>query len=399
MGQKKSKPNTNEVVEIFDDSDTNYEPCIPYACGSNLNGELSLESSKIQYRFLQINFDAIKQQVKFLRFGRGSTYVVTKNNDLYVIGRNNFGQLGLGDEVERRIFTKVENGLFSKGIKDISCGFDHVVILLQDGKVLSCGSNQVGQLCLYHNDNVNVFTEITHMITGLSFESISCGGYFTYLITTYGELYSCGQNTDGQLGLESEINRSTLKKVPIDFLVKEVRCGLNHTIILTTYNEVYVAGYNSNGQLGLGHKTNQNTFRKLEFESGITISEVFCGAVHTIFKTSNGEVYVCGGNKSGQLGMKSPDQLSPVQVKFFMKKSPIRLVNTQMSNHTVVVTQDNKMWVCGRGEDGQLGNGLDSNVEEFQLVKPSADFKIDSEKILQVMALDKATFVITGRKV
>ena len=79
-------------------------------------------------------------------------------------------------------------------------------------------------------------------------------------------------------------------------------CGNRHNIILTENNELYVCGYNDYGQLGLGDNKNRNTHTKLEHNFGI-IKNIYCGGFHNIILNENNEIFVCGYNHYGQLGL------------------------------------------------------------------------------------------------
>ncbi|KYN08721.1 RCC1 and BTB domain-containing protein 1 [Cyphomyrmex costatus] len=87
---------------------------------------------------------------------------------------------------------------------------------------------------------------------------VSCGETFTIVIIENGKVYSCGNNCVGQLG------RPSIKKVDqilrqVNFLndtifIVKVVCGFEHTLALTDDRKIYAWGGNSNGQLGIGNK-------------------------------------------------------------------------------------------------------------------------------------------------
>jgi hypothetical protein len=69
-----------------------------------------------------------------------------------------------------------------------------------------------------------------------------------------GSLYTFGCGVMGQLGHRSTKSISRPKQVE-DFGNKKIKLiagGLNHSIVCTHLGDVYVCGHNKDGQLGLG---------------------------------------------------------------------------------------------------------------------------------------------------
>ena len=93
-------------------------------------------------------------------------------------GNNSYGQLGLNDITQRSIFVNVTN---ITGVKQISCGDQHSLILMNTGNIKTCGWNAEGQLGL--NDLVQrvVFTDVPN-ITEVA--DISCGHQHTIISTS-----------------------------------------------------------------------------------------------------------------------------------------------------------------------------------------------------------------------
>ena len=66
---------------------------------------------------------------------------------MFAWGKASDGQLGLGGIEEPLLpLPKWNKHVGNRRIKEIACGKNHTVILLEDGGVFSCGSNDVGQL-------------------------------------------------------------------------------------------------------------------------------------------------------------------------------------------------------------------------------------------------------------
>ena len=84
------------------------------------------------------------------------TFIIKNDGTVYSTGRNDSGQLGLGDTNNRTTFTKVN----IDNVKCIYCGYYHSFILKKDGTVYSAGNNYYGQLGLGDNTNRSTFTKV-----------------------------------------------------------------------------------------------------------------------------------------------------------------------------------------------------------------------------------------------
>ena len=81
-------------------------------------------------------------------------------------------------------------------IKQIAGGGAHTMILMKSGELWSCGYNNYGQLGLGSTTTQRTFTYCLKNV-----EFVACGYNFTFVIKTDGTLWSCGRNNKGQLGL------------------------------------------------------------------------------------------------------------------------------------------------------------------------------------------------------
>lgn len=82
---------------------------------------------------------------------------------------------------------------------------------------------------------------------------------------------------------------------PINFREKvvQIACGLYHTVLLTKHGEVYTCGFNLFGQLGVGHTSPHRGIVKLAVPTAKLIA---AGSNHTVILTKVGEVYTVGSN-------------------------------------------------------------------------------------------------------
>ena len=87
------------------------------------------------------------------------SFILKNDGTLWSCGNNNEGQLGLGDTSYRSIFTQITTN--ADDIKEIYCGYNHTLILKNDGTLWGCGYNHYGQLGLGDGTNRSIFTKVT----------------------------------------------------------------------------------------------------------------------------------------------------------------------------------------------------------------------------------------------
>ncbi|XP_061439030.1 probable E3 ubiquitin-protein ligase HERC3 isoform X3 [Rhineura floridana] len=135
---------------------------------------------------------------------------------VYSWGKNAFGQLGLGDTVDRYSPTVVK-ALAHEKIAFISCGGEHSAVLSKDGLVCTFGAGSCGQLG--HNSTRNeLFPRLVAELFGARVSQVACGRWHTLVyIPELGEVYSFGSGAEGQLGVREKCNR--LIPLPLDLTV------------------------------------------------------------------------------------------------------------------------------------------------------------------------------------
>ncbi|KAL9644108.1 hypothetical protein ABK040_005574 [Willaertia magna] len=111
------------------------------------NNEIFTSGVTIQSDFLLFNrVIFFNKDIKFIRAGIDSFYIVTKNNELYMCGID-YMQYNLDlEETLTRGLAKVRN--LDLEIKDIQCGHHSAIILDTSGNIYGFGVNWNGQLGL-----------------------------------------------------------------------------------------------------------------------------------------------------------------------------------------------------------------------------------------------------------
>ena len=90
-----------------------------------------------------------------------------------------------------------------------------------------------------------------------NWSSVAVGYRHVHAIDSNNQLWSCGWNNAGQLGLNTTTNYSILTKVGALSNWYKVACGYNSSAAIKTDGTLWAWGGNSYGQLGQGDNTNR----------------------------------------------------------------------------------------------------------------------------------------------
>ncbi|CAJ1973235.1 unnamed protein product [Sphenostylis stenocarpa] len=238
----------------------------------------------------------------------------------YTWGRNEKGQLGHGDMIQRDRPTVVSE--LSKIYAQFSVGYG---IRLGSGVVDDCVA------VLWKNA---MCTTIVYKIV-----KAGAGRSHTVVVTEDGNSLAFGWNKHGQLGSGSV--RNEIESSPVRCLVSEVKhtaCGGDFTVWLSSIEGVSIltGGLPQYGQLGHGTDNEYNSKDssvKLVYEpqprpraiaalAGETIVKVACGTNHTVAVDKNGFVYTWGFGGYGRLGHREQkDEWVPRRVDVFQNRN------------------------------------------------------------------------------
>ena len=246
------------------------EDGLVYGVGCNRDGQLGFGHNNPCHTFTKIPFFKDNNiSIKQISTGDFHTLVVAENGLVYGTGRNDFGQLGLGHNETCHTFTKIpffkDNDI---SIKQISTGGFHTLVVAENGLVYGVGRNDFGQLGLGHNKTCHTFTKIPFFKdNNISIKQISTGDFHTLVVAKNGLVYGAGYNGDGQLGFGHNNPCHTFTKIPFfknnNISVKQVFTGGFHTLVVAENGLVYGVGSNRDGQLGLPSKKYYCTFTLL----------------------------------------------------------------------------------------------------------------------------------------
>ena len=275
-----------------------------YVCGYNENGQCGLGTT-VQARQLSQVQTLENEFISKIHIYNGCehTLAVTKEGKLYSFGYNYRGQLGLGN-TNTESSPKLVRSLMSRRVILCASSYHHSLILCSDGGLFSFGRNDCGQLG--HGDSIDKKTPQLVANSPKEVVTMSCGQFHTILSVGSGAAYACGKNDYGQLGLDvTEVVR-IFTKLPAfseGNLVQQVCCGYYHTLVLLQNGVVTGFGRNDYGQLGLGHtQPRVSGYHAITSLRDKNVMSIAAGCYHSIVVTANGMLYVFGRNNHGQLG-------------------------------------------------------------------------------------------------
>lgn len=210
------------------------------------------------------------------------------------------------------------------------CQANHSLAFASDGRGFIWGRNEHGQLGL--GDHTNRYRP--SLLNNKSLVGGACGPSHTIIFGVDGACFSSGLNDCGQLGIRRVSSTTEFKRIEVPE-VTAVSCGSNFSALVTTDCHVYMMGCPEHGQLGNGNEgkclekagkvTFNNVFQPLRLNSlaGLQITSVACGAKHVCAMDSEGMLWTWGFGGYGALGhTDNKNQLLPKKLDFFSFVAP-----------------------------------------------------------------------------
>ncbi|KAL1502111.1 hypothetical protein ABEB36_007304 [Hypothenemus hampei] len=197
-----------------------------------------------------------------------------------------------------------------------------------------------------------------------------------------GELFTWGPNSNNSLG--SQHSRSVPESMDIfhkqypNENVAQILINEFHCVILTDTGSVYSCGHGHGGRLGLGIQHTEvipkpvkfiNTFNGTQTSEKVQIVSCSIARDHSLFLSSNGEIFACGLNKHKVLGLSPPpsEVLVPKVLKMTVNKESMVATGTY---HSLVWNKsDIFVWGLNAGQLGFPLNNLDKYITEPRRVK------------------------------
>jgi len=206
-----------------------------YSFGRNDFGQLG-HNDMTDKKFPQAIESLKGKNITTIGCGQYHTVVGNGEGRVFACGKNDYGQLGIESGENQKRMVTIRGALENENVIDIRCGYYHTLALTSRGRVYGFGRNDYGQLGL---GQINVQrVHGPHIIGELENKGvvkISAGCYHSVFGSDTGMLYVCGRNNHGQLGTGDTSERHLPH--PIDTFQGEninmIAAGFYNTIILT----------------------------------------------------------------------------------------------------------------------------------------------------------------------
>ena len=323
-----------------------------WACGRNDYGQLGLGNTTNQSTFTPVTTN-INNDVDYVACCDYCSFIIKKDGSLWACGIPMYGEMGFGDTNTKTTFTKVTTNI-DNNVKEIYCGEYHVFVVKNNGSVWACGKNDKGQLGLGDTTDRTTFTQVTTNINN-DVSQIACGGSHTIILKNDGTVWSCGYNAYGELGIGDTTQRTIFTQATND--VKQIACGSNYSFILKNDGTVWSCGYNYYGNLGIGTSgmsSNKSSFTQVTNNINNDVKQLICRGWSAFIIKNDGSLWACGNNGYGQLGLgDNSSRIIFTQVTTNINNDVKQVVCG--NNHTFVLKDNDILGACGYNLNDQLG--------------------------------------------
>jgi|GEM_PF-2862483 len=314
-----------------------------WAWGWNDNGQLGLGDNTDRKTPTQVGSDTDWAAVTG---GGDNTLALKQDGSLWAWGSNYAGELGLGDRTFRTTPTRVGS---ATDWTAVAAGVSLTLALKRDGSLWACGLNDHGQLGL--GDTTNRWT-LTQVGGATDWAAVACQAYSAMALKHDGSLWAWGANRPGNLGLGDYTDRESPTRVGNATDWAAISCGDISTLALKRDGTLWAWGWNTEGELGLGDTTDRTTPTRVG--SDTDWSAVSCGFQHSLALKRDGGLWAWGWNTDGQLGFgDTSERMTPTRVGNASDWSAV----SAGGEHSLALRQDGSLWAWGWNQCGQLGLG------------------------------------------
>jgi alpha-tubulin suppressor-like RCC1 family protein len=275
------------------------------------------------------------------------TFVLRSDGTLWATGANTYGQLGLGDTVQRTSLTQVGG---DRDWLTVTCGGGHTLALKQDGSLWAWGFNFMGQV----GDGTTT-NRLLPVRVGAANDWVAAAGGMTHTLAVKsdGSLWAWGSNGSGQLGDGTTAAHPSPLRIGAANDWVGVTCSYSGSAAWNRSGELWTWGDNFSGQVG-NNQAPIDCLAPQLLDSATDWSRAFGGGSSMSAFKESGRLCVWGSNTVGQLGLgDTTDRHRPA----YLGTATDWTAFAQGAGHSLAVQADWSVWSWGWNLMGQLGQG------------------------------------------
>ena len=377
---------------------------------------IALQSGNNQWQYLY-EMSSLCHDSNLISSGSRNFFIINfERDELYGIGNNDFGALGINRqswgaeyiyEFTKLQFDDIDLDKYSLDFVSQGCSdgwFSFIVFRNRynsDEQIIySFGKNGPTQQQGFESQSIkhskynsrDIYAPLRNntlnqLFSGIKIVQITCGYRHALFLAHNGSVYSCGAIGFGQCGTGRHPHENAFCKPQIIPTLKDIICiasGLWFNLCMDKNNAVWVFGRNSDQQLGLGKdyrdtqyidKPMINPYLCGDYEDN-KIVFIDCGSAYSMCINKKGKVFMFGDNRKGQCG--NNKGAASVGQPFCIQDNYDKFENVLFKSgccgygHTMLISYypDNTIYGFGNNHCNQTGNCNTKNKEdtEFQLV-------------------------------
>jgi len=334
-----------------------------HTCGRLVNGSLMCWGRNNRGQLGIGNFTTmsvptrVNSNENFTSVSAGKDYTcgVLINGSLMCWGKGDYGQLGYGGTDNKyspypvnsnENFTSVSA---AGGVNIL--GGAHTCGRLVDGSLMCWGYNEYGQI---GDGTSSIITSPVDVDSSENFISVDVGNDYTCGVLINGSLMCWGDNYFGQLGYGGTDNKYSPYPVNSNenFTSVDAGYGYSHTCGRLVNGSLMCWGYGSSGRLGDGTIISRHS--PVDVNSSENFTSVSVGYSHTCGSLVNGSVMCWGYGANGRLGIGNTTEMHvPTMINSDKNFTSVSAGYA----HTCGVLVNGSVMCWGYGNSGQLGHG------------------------------------------
>lgn len=327
--------------------------------GSNIDSNVPILLPQIRGKYLSFGHSYLSNSINHYIVHRSA--LIDNKYNIRVWGDNTNGGLGGGDIAIIKKLYKINN----IKVKQASLGRYGTLLLDTDNNVWFSGRVGHPFMCDYpqpYNPNL-------YFIQLQSFKAkfVSIGGYHMSLIDFNDNVWVCGTNRHGELGLQTRIfgyNNLTLLS---GFKAKQISCGYKCTALIDMRDNIWTFGKNISGMLGLGDDDDRNIPTKIH---GLKARQISVSLAHIMIIDLEGNLWGIGRNNYGELGLLNIKKTNiPIKIEHPRSIGIVKITWKYVSTSntmSMALDKNNDIWVSG---SGILGFGVENdNIYNFKQI-------------------------------